>query len=205
VSTRLKVIGLGVLAVAQLAAAAVSIVRYESVLRSGVLYRIRVAPVDPADAFRGRYVAVQPAIQLPAPLPEDTRRLLEAAPQRGSSAYAVLEADPQGFARAARIVAERPGRGDYLRIERAFPTWAARPGQDGQPEITGYTLAFSFDRYYMNEAAAPEAERRYAEAARRSADSTAWLAVRVKDGRGVIEGLYIDDVPIEQLVARSGN
>ena len=51
-----KIAALAVLCVAQLGAATSSIVRHESILRSGVPYRIRAAPVDPADAFRGRYV-----------------------------------------------------------------------------------------------------------------------------------------------------
>src|SRR3546814_15739493 len=43
--------------------------RSEYVLRNGARYYLRTAPVDPADAFRGRYVALQFAdieVELPA-------------------------------------------------------------------------------------------------------------------------------------------
>ena len=66
--------------------------------------------------------------------------------------------------------------------------------------MTGYTISFSFNRYYMNEAAAPMAEDKYVEASRRNAEARAWLNVRVKDGTAVIEGLVIDGVPIEELI-----
>jgi hypothetical protein len=55
----------------------------------------------------------------------------------------------------------------------------------------------------MSEAAAPEAQQRYADATSRNAATRAWLTVRVRNGVGVIEGLFIDDVPIEAIVALS--
>jgi len=44
---------------------------------------------------------------------------------------------------------------------------------------------------------APQAQQQQQHATRRNAQSRAWLAVRVKNGAGVIEGLLIDGVPIE--------
>jgi hypothetical protein len=62
-------------------------------------------------------------------------------------------------------------------------------------------MTFSFDRYYMTEAAAPMAQQRFDEAVRRNAATRAWLEVGVRNGTGVIEGLFTDGVPIEQIVA----
>lgn len=198
-SPRVKAAVLAGLSVAQLAAAGWSIARFESTLASGAAYRIRTIPVDPADAFRGRYVAVQPAITIAKPIASDTERLL-ARLLSGEEGYVLLTTGADGFARAAQVLAEPPAEGDYLKIARVWQQWnqAGQPG--GGATSAGYTVAFSFDRYYMNEAAAPEAQRRYADAMRRDAASEAWLAVRVKDGVGVIEGLFIDGVAIEEIL-----
>lgn len=196
-STTLKVSLLGILAVLQIGATASSIVKYESVLRTGTLYRIPSAPVDPADPFRGRYVAVRPTIAVRNPVPPEMQTALDRV-NMGQTGYVVLATDEQGFARAAQVVEQRPGRGDYLEILRVWPRWQ-NPAAPNTPAVRdGYDLFFSFDRYYMNAAAAPLAEERANRAMRADAQSRTWLNVRVKNGVGVIEGLFIDGVAIEQ-------
>jgi len=199
-STPVKVTALVVLSVMQVCAAAWSIVRYERTLASGTPYRIRIEPIDPADPFRGRYVAVQPTITLPTPIAPETELLLQSVQSRSGTAYVRLTNDSEGFAAAARILSEPPPEGDYLEIDGAWPVWTSPPERPHQPEMTGYTLRFSFDRYYMNETAAPAAEQAYFERTRRNADSKAWLTVKVMNGVGVIAGLFVDGVPIEELV-----
>jgi uncharacterized membrane-anchored protein len=195
----MKIAALALLSVAQLAAATWSIATYESTLKSGTLYRIRTIAVDPADAFRGRYVAVRPSITIARPIAPETEQLLQQI-QGAGRGYVVLATDAEGFARAAQIVATPPPQGDYLEIVSAWQQWnqGTQPGTEAT--FAGYNIAFSFDRYYMNEAAAPAAERRYGEAMRRNAVTKAWLAVRVRNGIGVIEGLFIDGRPIEEVV-----
>lgn len=198
-NTTTRIAGLVVLGVAQLAAPAWSIARYERTLRHGAPYRILVEPVDPADAFRGRYVAVQPTITLPLPIDDETRRLLEAV-SGTRKVYVRLATDDQGFARAGAILEHPPSDGDYLQIAHAWTRWTPNPNGQGESENAGYTLRFSFDRYYMNERQAPAAEQSYASAVRRGSGSRAWLAIRVREGAAVIEGLFIDGVPIERAV-----
>lgn len=195
-NTRLKAALLGLLSVAQLAAAAWSIARYESTLRSGTLYRIRVEPVDPADAFRGRYVAVRPSIRIPEPIDLETKQLLDRMQNR-EEGYVVLGSDADGFARVSEVLLAPPARGDYLKVAYAWELMA-RAGQGDQPGTTGgYIVQFSFDRYYMNERAAPAAEQQFFEATGRNSSKHAWLAVRVKDGVGVIESLFIDGAELK--------
>ncbi len=195
-----RVIGLALLSVVQLAAAGSSIMRYETTLASGTPYRFKTVPIDPADTFRGRYVAVQPAVTIPAPVSPDTQQLLDRV-GTGTAAFVVLATDVDGFARAAAIVAEPPAAGDYLRVARSRIIPVGNP-EAGRPVEITYEVLLPFDRYYMNEAAAPVAEQRYAAVVRRDAEARTWLAVRVRNGIGVIEGLYIDGVPIEEVVSR---
>lgn len=199
---RLRLIALAALGVVQVAAAGWSIARYESTLSSGTPHKIHVAPVDPADAFRGRYVAVRPSIRMARPIDPETERLLFATQAHEGTVYVVLETDAEGFARARYVMADPPMRGDYLKIERVSTVWETDPGQPGRSKAIGYELGFAFDRYYMNEAAASAAEQRYIEATRRGSRTGAWLTVRVKNGIGVIDGLFIDGVPIEQIRAQ---
>jgi uncharacterized membrane-anchored protein len=202
-STRIKVAGLVVLSFVQLGAASWSIVRYERILASGTAYKIRTEPIDPADPFRGRYVAVRPAIVVAKPIALEVERLLQSM-QTGDAVktYVTLASDTDGFALVTDVVREPPAAGDYLAIDGVTPNFAPRPDKPGESEVTGYTVSFSFNRYYMNEAAAPMAEDKYVEASRRNTEARAWLNVRVKDGTAVIEGLVIDGVSIEELIRR---
>lgn len=196
-SSRLKLALLGTLALLQIGVTASSILKYESTLRTGVLYRIPTMPIDPADPFRGRYVAVRPAITMRNPIAPETIDVLERM-QNGEKGYVVLASDDTGFARAAAVVREPPPQGDYLEIAHAWPEWEESRQPNTPSTRVGFTLLFSFDRYYMNDAAAPQAQQRAAEAARTRNESRTWLAVRVRNGVGVIEGLFVDGVPIEQ-------
>jgi uncharacterized membrane-anchored protein len=194
----LALVGLGVL---QVAAAGWSIARYETTLSSGTPHKIHVAPVDPADAFRGRYVAVRPSIRIPNPIDPQTERVLFATQAHEGTAYVVLETDGEGFARARQVVATPPASGDYLEIEQVSTAWETDPRHPGRPKVAGYDLDFAFDRYYMNEGAASAAEQKYIAATRQGSRQGAWLTVRVRNGIGVIDGLFIDGVPIEQVRA----
>jgi len=197
-TTPLRMTLLGVVSVLQLAATASSIFRYESTLRTGVLYRIPTDAFDPADAFRGRYVAVQPTITMPEPIARETQDVLDRI-QTGEKGYVVLTADANGIARAADVRLDPPTQGDYLQIASAWPQMRENPGEPNRPYVrVGYNLTFSFNRYYMNDAMAPQAERRMTESRPRNGETRAWLAVKVKNGLGVIEGLYVDGVPIEK-------
>lgn len=168
------------LALAQLAIPAGMILRRETALSQGQEYKIRVQPVDPYDAFRGRFVRLGFDVAS-VPLPADVRLA------GGQKAYAVLEADPEGFVIVKSVSFTTPDTGAYLKVR-------VRPSGTGKAEIL-----WPFDRYYMEETAAPEAERLYRERARSSA---AYITVRVWGGTGVITGLYLDGKPIEEGIQR---
>jgi uncharacterized membrane-anchored protein len=197
-TTPLKLSLLGIVGVLQLAATASSIVRYESTLRTGTLYRIPTAAVDPADVFRGRYVAVRPTIIVPEPIPRETQDVLDRI-QLGEQGYVVLGTGANGLARAEAVRLDPPAQGDYLKIVSAWPQMREDRSQPNQQYVRiGYNLTFSFDRYYMNDVLAPQAQERVTAAAQGDVQDRAWLAVKVKNGAGVIEGLYLDGVPIER-------
>lgn len=175
------------LVVAQIAVPVGQIRKYEDILRTGAVYKFRTAPVDPYDAFRGRYVALNYA---------DT----SAALLRGEKidyrapAYVALRKDNAGFAQFVEVSGTPPVEGDYLRVEYLYPK-----GPGGSAAL----FRLPFDRFYMEETKAPRAEaayRKYGNRRDRTADAT-YVIVRVKNGRGVIEDLYVKNKPIRDFLA----
>jgi len=166
------------LATVQIAVPAWMIARQLSTLREGRPFKFRTAPVDPYDAFRGSFVALQfKAEQTDVPGPF----------QLGERVYVALAEDADGFAKVERLSRE-PLRGDnVIRAKTAY-----------SPTDRTY-LAFPFDRYYLEEKAAPQAEEAYRNASRRGHED-AWVTVRVHDGYAAIEELYIDGKPIREFL-----
>lgn len=167
----------------QLAAPFSMISKRELTLREGTLFKFRTAPVDPYDAFRGRYVA----LQLEAAHCTATNA---ASFQNGQAVYALLENDADGFARVLQVVADHPAKGEFIKTRVQY--------------VNGSTLALQwpFDRFYLPEALAPEAEKAYRIHSSRG-NRTAYVAVRVRSGFAAIENLYVDGLPILEFVHRN--
>jgi len=185
-----------VLAAAQIGVPLQMIVARERTLRLGKPYRFRTAPVDPYDAFRGRYVAIN--VDLSGGTDTNRwslgRRLSVTNAQsfeRGQRVFALLAEGTNGFARVSGLSPERPAAQDYIRARVA---WAS--GGD-------VNLELPFDRYYMNEKRAPAAEQAYREHSRRGTND-ACVVVRVRDGSAVLERLLIGDRPIESFLKEQG-
>ena len=169
-----------VLAVVQLAVPLSLAVRHELNLDAGRQYRFRTAAVDPADIFRGRYVtlAVRPTMG----------RLSDAKEcQRGMRLYASLGTDKEGFATISRLTVRRPSAGDYVRV-------TAR-----NTDCTNLVVVWPFERYYMDEDLAPQAEQVYRRHARRGHED-AVITVRIKDGRATLEDLYVGGEKIHDFL-----
>jgi uncharacterized membrane-anchored protein len=177
-----------VLAIVQLATPLGQIWKYEDILKSGQLYKFRTAPVDPYDAFRGKYVALNYA---------NTETVL----RKGDSvsqhdfAYVSLNCDENGFAQFVELSSKPPSAGDYLRVEFLYSF-------DDKARF-----ALPFDKLFMAENMAPQAERAYRSVNRRNAnlESRAYILVRIKGGRGVIADLYINDRPIREFLRTKMN
>ncbi|PPD43666.1 MAG: hypothetical protein CTY15_08975 [Methylocystis sp.] len=162
----------------QLAAPASIAWRQERTLARGAAFRFQTAPVDPYDAFRGRYVALSFRDNLPI-LPKGTTL----AP--GAKVYAPIEVGADGFARFGEVLLTPPEGKPYLtlRLSERFSTQG---------------LPLPFDRFYLEETKAPAAEVIYRKHAR---DRDAWLVVRILDGDWAIEDLFVGGKPIREAIA----
>jgi uncharacterized membrane-anchored protein len=101
-------------AAGQLAIPATMILQRERTLRDGHAYKFRTQPVDPYDAFRGRFVALRLE---PTTAPVATNANL----QRGATAYVTLAEDPDGFTKFTGATPEPPVGQDYLRVNTPIP------------------------------------------------------------------------------------
>lgn len=163
---------------AQLAVPSSMIAKRELTLRNGELYKIRCAPVDPYDAFRGKYV--QLGVQLDGDLTWTGQALLT-----NQEVYVPIEKDEDGFAVTSGVSLTKPESGDFI-------TAKVRWNSAGSEEIP---LIYPFDRYYLEEEIALDAEQAY-RSATWDEDKPTYIAVRIRSGFGVIEELYISDKPL---------
>jgi uncharacterized membrane-anchored protein len=175
-------LALAVLAATQLAVPLAGVVVQERTLALGTTWRFRTGPVDPYDAFRGRYVA------LSFPLARDVRGLPPDA-EAGDKVWGVLGQDEDGFARFERFERRRPDDVDAVRARVVYA------GPDGQG-----SLELPFSAYYLPEELAPAADRAYAEATRRPGGGTAWVTVKVRHGHAALEDLWLDGRSIRDVL-----
>lgn len=169
-----------ILAVIQLAVPLYMVWRWEDILQTGHSYQWLTAPVDPYDALRGRYVDLWfKEVKGPVAGGEDLHY--------GQTVYATIGVGANGYAYISAVSATKPENGDYVEARAGY-----RNG--GLVNIT-----LPFKRYYMREDLAPAAEQAY----RKSAGKDGRVSVRIKNGMGVVEQLYIGDKTVDEYLRNS--
>jgi uncharacterized membrane-anchored protein len=158
--------------------------QHEDVLRTGRAYKFRTAPVDPYDAFRGKYVALNYANTTATIKPGENLSFR-------SPAYVTLSQGENGFAVFGELSTDPPPSGDYVRVEYLFLS-----------NLGNAQFRLPFDRLFMEEGKAPKAEQAYWRYGNRRGQpvAQAYALVRLKNGRGVIEDLFINDQPVREFI-----
>jgi uncharacterized membrane-anchored protein len=158
----------------QLGTSGYAILRESVILATGTAYRFRVAPLDPYDLTRGRYVSLSVDM-----FGENETGWLS---RQGAddSEYARITVGDDGFARVNGFSSECAQSNVCLQYD------------------SYYQLMNMFNRYYLNEKIAPKVEQYLR--ARGNEEYESYIIVRVKGGRGVIEGLYVNGQKVEDFV-----
>ena len=175
----LPLIIFAIAAVAQWAAPLSQIWTHEQVLTKGTLIKLICNAPDPYDPLRGRYLAVWPT-QNEVSVPEDLKL------QRGMHVYATLTTGANGVATISQLSLTPPAAGDFIRVR------------------TGYVyeqkahIEWPFNRFYINEKLAPEADKWFAENIR--GDKPILAEVRVLNGRAVLADLSLDGKPFREIL-----
>lgn len=158
----------------------------EVVLEEGTAYKFRTQPIDPTDPFRGKYITLRFDIDM---VEYDTTETWK----RGENIYVLLTTDRLGYAAIDEISREEPFDNiDYVRAKvRYASAYSAR-----------LYIDYEFNRFYMEESKAYDAEIAYREASR-DRESNTYALVHIKDGEPIIKDVLIDGVPIRELVIKN--
>ncbi len=166
-----------VIAILQLSVPLYMAWHWENILQTGEKFYWQTAPVDPYDAFKGRYMDLR-FQQAAGPRLDNTAWLY------GQTAYAWIDRDSQNHAYIRGISRAVPPHSAYIQVKISSV----------QDDIIQVELPFK--RYYLPEDLTTAAETAY----REHAGTTAVAAVRLKDGYGVIEQLYINNQPLSEFL-----
>jgi len=147
----------------------------EDVAAHGDVFRFDCQAPDPSDLLRGRYLAITLKDNGAPPDPGFK-------PGSEEEVFARLGVDKEGFAYFSGVGAQPPASGPYLRAKTA-KWW---PFNDKR-----VVLQPPFDRFYLNEQLAPQADEWFSKAVRDSTKKI-WVEVRVKNGLAVVTDLKQD-------------
>lgn len=174
------------LAIIQLAIPAKMIWDREKILATGKEYKFETAPVDPTDPFRGKYIVLQY---------KENSIILESDANwvSGEAIYVILKNNPSGFATISGISKEKPASSvDFVEAKVAFVT--------GNRNKT-VNISYPFDRFYMEESKAYDAEQEYIKS-QMDTTKTTYALVSIKNGKAVLKDVFIDKIPIGDLVKK---
>jgi uncharacterized membrane-anchored protein len=157
----------------------------ETVIREGIPYKFKTLPIDPSDPFRGKYVILN--FEAEAVTLADSSDWVP-----GEEAYVVFTNDSAGFATAVSIDREEPPTGPYLKTIVSYTT-------SNEPFRVFFDLPF--DRFYLEESKASQAEQIYWSSQRDSTQVTYGL-VSMGSGTAVLKDLMINDTSIVEIINR---
>lgn len=173
-----------IVAIIQLAVSAKMIWDKESILKTGKEFKFETAPVDPSDPFRGKYITLE--------FKENSYKIQSGSEwQEGEEVYVILNTNSKGFATIKDLSKAKPDEGlDYVKATIQYITG---------PLLDNVIVSYPFDRFYMEESKAYEAEKAYNETQLDSIKTT-YALVNIKKGNAALKDVMIDGVSIIDIV-----
>lgn len=163
----------------QLAIPLSMIIRKELVLNRGEIVKFQVLPVDPYDAFRGKYLSIG--------IVENRIYTAGETFRQGQKVNVLISVDSEGFGRPTGISTKDAGEVIYVKciIDYIEEDYA--------------TVNYPFDRYYINEDYSQLGESLYNKYSRGNRDD-AYVTVRIKNGNAVLEDMYLSGIEINRFI-----
>ena len=156
----------------------------EAVIEKGKAYKFKTQPVDPNDPFRGKYITLNYGAR--------SFKTKDSLWERNESIFVYLTKDSLGYAKVDTV-----SRGvlfenkkDYL---KANVGWYSK-------YTNTLNIDFPFNRYYMEETKAYDAEMAVRERQRDSLPDNTYALVYVKEGEAVLKDVLIDEMSIKDYV-----
>jgi len=174
------------LALVQLFVPAQMIWGREKVINEGVSYKFKARPVDPSDPFRGKYITLN--YELNSAETEDTLWT------RNEDVYVELNKDSLGFATVSKVSRSK------FEVSDDFVKAKVRWYNSNEHKVN---FNLEFDRYYMEESKAYDAELVYTESLRDSLpENDTYAIVFIKDGEAVLADVMINEMSIKDYVEK---
>ena len=156
----------------------------EVTIREGKLYKFRTRPIDPTDPFRGKYVTLSFREEAVHVDPDDRWAA-------GDEIFVEFATDEEGYAIPSAAYREAPSSESYLQTRVSYIV-----EQEDAPEVFYH---IPFDRLYLEESKASEAERVYWESQPDTTQVT-YAQVRIGKGQAVLQNVYINDKTLVDIV-----
>ena len=157
----------------------------EHTIAAGELYKFKTEPIDPSDPFRGKYIT----LNFETEYLEFHESTTDCQPDQ--EAFVTFTSDPSGYAVPLEIHHDEPESGNYLR------TSVLNVGRFDERFRIQFDLPFN--RFYMEESKAPEAEKLYWEALRDTVQ-VAYGLVSIGKGRAVLQNVFVNDKAIADII-----
>ena len=174
-----------IVAMAQLFIPAQMIFNKEAIIKTGTVYKFKTQPVDPSDPYRGKYINLNYEIR--------TFKTKDSLWHNQEDIYVYLETDSLGFAKTNRI-SKAP-----LDIDKDFVIAKVNWYNNIEEELS---FSLPFNRYYMEETKAYDAEVAVRDLQRDSLPNNTYALVYVKDGEAVLSDVIINDISIKDYVEK---
>ena len=153
------------------------------VLSSGKEFKFKTAPIDPSDPFRGKYINLN--------FNENTVEIQNKENwARGETVFVLLTTDNNGFAKIKSVSKVKPlDNQDFLKAKVDYVIY------DGSK----LSIEYPFDRFYMEESKAYDAELTYKRALPDTSQVT-YALVNIKNGESVLKDVMINGISIREIV-----
>lgn len=176
-----------VLVIIQLAVPIQMILHNNDILSTGKIYKFKAQPIDPYDAFRGKYIHLN--------FNENTIYTKDSIADN-KTYVAALGVDKKGFAKIIKLRRKPIPKEDYITLKSLYSYRVS------EKEKRFYVnLNFTFNTFYMNEYKAPKAEETYNSTVRDTSKNV-YALVAVKNGEAIIKDVMIDDLSIKNYLTK---
>lgn len=157
----------------------------EDVINNGIEHKFKTIPVDPNDPFRGKYITLN---YLENRIEVENEKYWTS----GELVYVSFKTDNNGFSKIKSVSKTKPNDNhDFLKAEVL--------GVLSDTNATQLTINYPFDRYYMEESKAYDAEKTHRKA-QIDTTTTTYALVNIKHGVAVLKDVLIDGISIREIV-----
>lgn len=184
------------LAMAQIYVPASMIMDREDILSAGKDFKFKTAPIDPNDPFRGKYITLR-FDNTDFFLEDNDKRVWE----KNEKVFAILKVDTSGFVFIKSVKKDRPNNNiDYLETQIKYVYGDYNYKKHTVKNAEKIVLDFPFNRYYMEESKAYDAELAYRN--RRNFEKPAYALVSIKEGKSVLKDVIIDGISVKEIIVK---